>query len=560
VYTNGWHHNTDLSESENCVACHDRNLVAEITPFSSFAQYPPSVVTPTPFSCENCHWDQATVDAVPGFVPGVSLDSDAGHPSTFDHYNEWGQFIGYYEYNKDILGNFDTHHMGFKGNVASQCWKCHSNDPNDPSWDPYNAELIRYCEICHDIGTLHTIFEHVGPPGTGGGSAVDGWEAVGFHVPATSGNPTTYRTFEANEQCWGCHGNSVPAWEGDAPGAPTLAAMTPDAGCPGALVELTGTNFGQVRVPGQDGVEMRQAPGDWLELPIYSWADDRIVVEIPAWTFSPGNKRIRVFTEQGNTVYDVFTLYDCASPKAINGNSNPAFDDGPCKTLIILTNGTGQFGAAQDVLSAPGADDGTYHAIEVVSSQGTYVALNVTQWINSQVKFRFKDFFEDLDGDYIQDVGEPTISICSGMGLGTYSVYLKYIFYEDVDSSGAYNDGDTQFQVETSNPVTFELTNEPYIRALNPVEGSQALRTRVRVLGGNFGPTQTGGEVRVGTRAQYNSDPFNKGKLQTRIKLWSSTKIAFRLKVPATWAGKRRYVWVIKDGQVSNKRPLDIRP
>ncbi len=563
VGTNGWHHNTNLSESENCVACHDRNVVAEITPFSSFAEYPDSVVTPTPFSCENCHWDQATVDAVPGFNPGVSPDSDAGHPSTFDHYNEWGQYIGYYEYNKDIVGNFDTHHMGFKGNVASQCWKCHSNDPLDPSWDPFNPELIRYCEICHDIGTLHTIAEHVGPPGTGGGDAVDGWEAVDFHVPGTSGNPTTYRTFEANEQCLGCHGDGLPPYLNapDPIAASSITGITPEAGCPGALVELSGSLFGETYIEGERHVQFKVGTS-WQDVPVYSWAHDLVVFEVPAWTFAPGNYKLRVVCDDApaglkNSNQVIFTLYDCASPNAINGNSNPAFDSGPADTVITLDSGTGQFGNSQDTLpGGAGADNGTYHAVEVVASQGTYVALNVNTWNSTKVKFRFRHFFEDLDGDYIQDVGEPTILWCDDLNLGTYSVYLKYIFYEDVDVSGGYTDGDTMFQVETSNPVTFELTNEPLIRANNPKQASAT--TRVRVLGLNFGPTQTTGEVRVGTRAQYNSDPFNKGKLQNRIKMWSSTKIAFRLKVPATWSGKRRFVWVIKDGVVSNRRPLDI--
>ena len=56
VLVNGWHHNTNLSASENCVACHDRNLVAEITPFTSFVEYEPSVVTPTPFSYPSIRW------------------------------------------------------------------------------------------------------------------------------------------------------------------------------------------------------------------------------------------------------------------------------------------------------------------------------------------------------------------------------------------------------------------------------------------------------------------------------------------------------------------------
>jgi hypothetical protein len=230
VEVNGWHHDTDLSAAENCVICHDPNVVAELTPFSSFQQYPPSVVTPTPFSCENCHWGQSVVAQEdrdpPGnyFPPADPGPEDAGHPSTYDHVDKGGQFIGYHEYNVEIFSNHDTHHMGFKGNVAAQCWKCHANDPNEPEYDPEDPELIRYCEICHDISTLHTIRAHVGPPGTINGPAAEGWEAAGFHVTgSTSGIPTVYRGngligydaspseyFGANEQCFGCHGDNVP--------------------------------------------------------------------------------------------------------------------------------------------------------------------------------------------------------------------------------------------------------------------------------------------------------------------------------------------------------------
>ena len=182
-----WHHNTDMAAAENCIACHNPNLIEEITPFHDFEMYPPTLVTPTPFSCENCHWEQAH--------SATGDPDDPGHPSTYVHYDRWGNFIGFHEYSRPVYGNFDTHHMGWAGFVANQCYKCHSQDPNNPDWDPYNPELIRYCEICHSMGTLHRIGPHV--------QNHNGWEAVGFHVaghPGESGcdeyDPTVYRTWD----------------------------------------------------------------------------------------------------------------------------------------------------------------------------------------------------------------------------------------------------------------------------------------------------------------------------------------------------------------------------
>lgn len=197
----GWHHNTDLSAPESCVSCHNPNLVGPIGPFVPFIEYPPSVVTPTPFMCENCHWEQDVVHR--GWTEGDPAPSepDAGHPSTYHHYDPWGNFLGYHEYGRPILDNDDTHHMAFKGDIASQCATCHSKDPNDSSWDPYDPELIRYCEICHDQASLHTIFPHVGPPGTGGGIAVYGWEATGFHTGSGGSVPTVYGPIQGVEQC-----------------------------------------------------------------------------------------------------------------------------------------------------------------------------------------------------------------------------------------------------------------------------------------------------------------------------------------------------------------------
>jgi hypothetical protein len=594
VYANGWHHNTDLSASENCTACHDTNIVNEITPFSSFAQYPPSVVTPTPFSCENCHWEQELVDL--GWTSGDPdpAEGAGGHPSSYDHYDSWGNFVGYYEYGKSILGNFDTHHMGFKGNVAAQCWKCHSNDPNDPSWDPYEPELIRYCEICHDISTLHTIYPHVGPTGTDGGKAYEGWVATGFHAGGGGSEPVCYigdnadgisggpaaafdpdnplcsaTYFEANDMCWGCHGDAIPPYEGAVASAPTIIDFTPKSVCPTGLVEISGSGFGIEKTP-EASVKLKEGTV-FVEVPIYSWTDSLIIIEIPAWTFTPGAHKIKVTTAGGAQQSSVkLVVKDCASPKSI------VPDQGECKTTLVLSNGTGSFGTDQDTLSAPGADDGIYRTVQISASQGDYVAQTVFNWAPNTVKVKLNNsgWFEDSNADFLRQTGETEVLACDGLNVGTYSVYFKYIFYEDTDSSGGYSDGDTMFQVETSNPVYFELTNAPWITGVNPNYFQKG--DRIKVIGLNFGVEQTDGQVFIGSKKQYidgstdavcyrkdcykpNDQVPTLGKLQLGVKMWSSTKLRIKARSKVlSGTEKNKYVWVVKDGKVSNAKKIKI--
>ena len=583
VYSNGWHHDTDLSEPENCVICHDRNVVAELTPFSGFQQYPPSVVTPTPFSCENCHWGQAVVDqedrVPPGnyFPPADPEPEDAGHPSTYDHVNESGQFTGYYEYNIEILGNHYTHHMGAKGNMASQCWKCHADDPNDPAYDPDDPELIRYCEICHDLSTLHSIFAHVGPPGFYGGPAAEGWGAAGFHVAgSTSDIPTVYRGnglipfgtspseyFEANEQCFGCHGDNVPPMGCGGLLVPVLRGVSPNAARPAGLIELQGSNFGDIRTDGEDGVYLKgpSTGGAWqadVGVTYNSWSDDLVIIEIKAWDLAPGNYSIRVFNEAGISPKKTFTIYDCISPQEIEVNNDDNWthaNAGPCTAVIKLKNPIGDasfgFGNTQDQSS-----NGIYGVVQVYSSQGDYIVKNNLAWNPNLVKFRFKRFFEDKDGDFLQDANEPDILNCEGLAPDTRLVYIKYIFYLDDDTSGGYTDGDTITRIETSMPATFELTDEPGITALKP--NQRAKGSRIRILGVNFGDNQGASEIRIGTRKQYNTDPFTKGLAMNRVRVWSDNKVAVRLKAKDSWQGTTKYIWVVKDGMVSNYKKVEI--
>jgi hypothetical protein len=196
----GWHHNTDMAASENCIACHDPKIIEEITPFRNHQAHPPVLdyeVIPTPFDCENCHWKQP-IDADNHVIDTTEDACDPGHPSTYefpvrDLANNFVPAEAFHEYDKDIFDNKRTHHMMELGDIYPNCEKCHSQDPNEPGWTYDNPENIRYCEICHTAGKLHYIMPHVQPHA--------GWVPAGFHTasedptnPCQDISPTQYRT------------------------------------------------------------------------------------------------------------------------------------------------------------------------------------------------------------------------------------------------------------------------------------------------------------------------------------------------------------------------------
>ena len=590
---NGWHHATDMAASENCVACHNPNLVEEITPFRDLETYPQTVVTPTPFSCENCHWEQAH---------SATGDPDSpGHPSTYVHYDELGNFIGFHEYSRPIYGNYDSHHMAGKGSVASECYKCHPQDPNNPSWDPSNPELIRYCEICHSVRTLHTIGPHV--------QDHNGWEAVGFHVAGHPGEsswdnyaPAVYRAwtptgppyapettpgFTADQQCWGCHGSGIP----DPPPTPSckpaidtsIYGIQPNHGCCGVLVTLRGECFGAEHMIGYR-VQIAEktccgAPLEWLDVPaIHAWTSTLIEFEIPCYFIEPGNYWVRVKTPYGRSNKRVFSVEDCPSLLTID----PVL--GPCGTWIKFFGEEGDFGTAQEEMFD--SYNGVRRIVDFVASSGTYTAMRYRNWNDDSkersFEVRFYNFFEDGKDtcgeptqlrNFVQDDGtavpsgrcsghvcpdEPTIKKCDCLALGLYSVYVKAIYFGDEDGNGTLNCGDTIFQVAKSNPACFELTNDPIIYKINPRQIERG--KRLRIYGMNFGPTQEfGDEVRIGLKKQAKSLDLDQGRAIECVRLWSNTLIKVRMcRLPKKWEGTYKYLWVEKDGMKSNFQRVEI--
>ena len=142
------------------------------------------------------------------------------------------------------------------------------------------------------------------------------------------------------------------------------------------------------------------------------------------------------------------------------------------------------------------------------------------------------------------------------MEPGVYTLYVRSVSFGDEDGSGGLSPGDAILEVSSSNPLPFELNEDLYVKRLN----AQSLQRdgKLKIVGFNFGTTQDDGEVRIGKSKQYYNSALGQGRLLEKVKAWSDTKIAVKLKVPARWEGQTRYVWIEKDGKKSNFKGLKI--
>jgi hypothetical protein len=379
--------------------------------------------------------------------------------------------------------------------------------------------------------------------------AVNGWEAAGFHVPDTSNTDTTdvapavYRTFEPNEQCFGCHQGVLPAWVPDGPeNVPAITDMTPQVSACDGYATLSGVNFGDQQTQQRTVQVKRTSGGSWWVVPALSWASTEIAFQIPCWTFALGNFYVTVETEVGLSNVAVLTLTSKGSVNAISPST------GKCREIITV-NGTG-FGDSQDTISGT---FGIYKAVQFASASATYTASAVGAWSGTVFRVRFGDLFEDKDGDLLRDPSEPLLRQCEDMALGTYPVYIKAIYYEDTDSSGNYSEGDPICREIYSDLQYFTVEQGPALYLIQPgiVERSHycpdgtLVNGVVRIYGWGFGPDQGDGKVYIGTGPMYTSDT---GLALERL-VWASDVIKVGVDVPSGAKGMSLYVWVEKDGR-----------
>jgi len=527
---NGGHHVIELTSTDVCTTCHNPNLVGELSPLMDFNTYPAQVdFLPTPFSCENCHWGQA-ITPKHYLNDGYSDPNNPGHPSTYNHYDQWGNFIGFYEYPQPVNNNMYTHHMGF------ECVTCHLGDPNNLSCnDPI---LIRYCERCHSIASLHSIDAHV----LGG----NGWEAVAD----SNGEPSVYRTFAGNEKCLACHGGAVQDYTGGLLNKPAidmgLGGIQPTAGSRGALVTLRGQNFSNQHTIDRS-VELRPTGSSdpWISMPIYSWTDTIIEWFLPCWTtFSMGNYDVTVKIEAGRSNKRVFTVKDGGG-----GFIFPEPRFGPYGTWIkMVSSGCGSVG------DAVFEDDfhGVRGLLTFTNASGMWIATKFMYCGYDCLKVRFQDFYQDKNGNYVQDSDEP-FSSPTEFPIGNYEVRNKEIFFGDEDGSGNFSVGDTIFNTYESDPSTFTLTDSPIIYRLKPTECGPA--NIIKIIGYNFGDTQGDSVVHIGDKTFNSSSP--------RVRLWSNTTIKIRIpNYKCEWFHTDDYkyvtVWVTVNGTDSNKKRLKV--
>lgn len=603
-FSNGWHHNTYLADSDQCTACHNPQILGELGPFQDPTLYPPTVVTPSPFSCENCHWEQLA-DTVNGYV----------HPSTDIHYDPWGVKIANLTQNaaagfivqpdelsmdvggvtndgwaystdklgaprpagweKDIRGNMDTHHMDWHGTVAAKCANCHANDPGDPSWDPNDPILIRYCERCHDIASLHRIAGHVDQVeiwnGFMYGNNERAWEAAELNG---YNDARIYRAFTGNERCVGCHGDGLSTYEPpyDCTTAPVISSISPNAGEPGAVVVITGTGFGEdvTEVPGvgKAAIEMSGTGtgGVWVSLPIVSWTNTEVSFRLPAWVFPVGNYMVRVsalvLTGPACDVLALvssnlvgFTVTDHPTLTDIGTSVNPADDDayayGPYYSTVRVI-GTGGLGAAsiqtvgsvnifsQVILTGsagapPGG--GPAGALVVADSSQTWNAgtkNSISSWSDTRIDFQLKWLWCDVNGDYLQNTAEAPYVDPEDVFVGDYDVRVRSVYWVDKNLNSKPdqpNPADPEdpaneyTQVCVSDPVRLNLTNDPQIWKMKPSRVTKG--SAVSIIGANFGTMQHDSVVTI-----YKKDGVTVEATlaagNAKIRLWSNTKIRFK--------------------------------
>jgi len=337
------HHGSDLAASGQCTACHKPNLVGRLRAEAPMVYYPNNL-SPTPFSCQNCHWEDATKVTPPGF-------------------RLW-----------------DLHHMDLVGDVYYNCFDCHAMATPDPDWDSTNPLLIRFCANCHTAAILHRIHE----------GDTDGWEAVGFHVPPWNADPTdlepdTYRQFTSAEKCVACHGGTPSGQPVLVPEVPVIDHISPHYGN-GQTIEIWGTGFGSSG-PGSSIIFTPRA-GNTSNPVIIVSRDPRVgawtngYIDVSLYGSAPaGNYDTHVETATGESNRVLFSLTGTGSAPPVPGT--------PAITTISPTVGTDDM-----LVTIEGSNFGDRHCCDrevyfkLEGSPNDPTAMPVFSWTDSKVVVR----------------------------------------------------------------------------------------------------------------------------------------------------------------------------
>lgn len=524
------HHSSDLADSGQCNECH---LHVVETNSVKPSEQKPTLVTPSPASCENCHWPS-------GSVPHEAAIYDG---DTAKFHADWQSWIGtpkptiYPDVIEDpqpieangpvASGILDarpyrpiegTHHE-IAGKVFPKCYNCHASSPaSSPDWNPNNPYLIRFCENCHSIGKLHSIQEHV----------------ITNNIYTVNG--LLNQTVTANEKCIACHGDYIQAIE--LPLIPTdipvIDRLEPNFGPPGIIVNIipaSGQCWNEDPVNGLcsfgtkmkgDKVKIGQKHTDgkwyWEDAPIYSWSEHMIQIKVPSWIFQPGKTRIKIRKENvGTSAHKVFTVREnptlCSlSPSVGNWNQ------------LVNIGGAG-FGVKREKVYKDGFGYSTYVELHIPTSKFRVTRYRKPDfWDPIKIPIRLRDLFDI-------DTGNPVPE--QNLYTGCWNLVVITDYFKD-DGDGKYNYGLAGLDTPTnpqntgagdellfravSDPVCFTVTTDPYINSIVP--NPAPYKNIAAIYGSNFGTTQGTSVVKI----------WNKRKTKfkiAKIKSWSNTKIKF---------------------------------
>ena len=330
------HHRSDLANSGKCTACHRPDLLVETISVKSPSYYPTAYpFVPTPFTCENCHWPSGSTPHTP--PPDWPKPIEA----------KGTVLTGVLHESKPYRPLDGTHHE-VQGKVYYQCFFCHANDPDSPTWDPANPLIIRFCENCHSKDSMHSIEEHT-----------------------TAGHGLTIE-----QKCVACHGGMPDTSPVSAPVQPVIADISPRFGPGGTSCSLSGENFGSsgeiFLTPrmGETAQTHRTSSGEC------TWTDGLIVFTVPSG-LSNRNYNVKVKTPNGTSNMQVFTI----------AGTQPCI---PCPTLApVIDSIEPTLGVAQQLVTIHGQNFGDRHTGDrdvLLMQESSVSAAKIISWADNEIQ------------------------------------------------------------------------------------------------------------------------------------------------------------------------------
>jgi hypothetical protein len=527
------HHKSDLADSDQCNQCH---LFIVETFTVDPPTHQPTSATPTPYVCGNCHWPSGNTPHQPPYledweswegIPKPTYTNGIGDPQPIEACGKvWTGVLNGKPYRPDD----GTHHKT-DGAVSYKCYNCHASSPShSPDWNPANPFLIRFCENCHSMDSLHSIPEHVSTN----------------HIYRVGG--VGNQTVTTIEKCVACHGDSE---EPDPPDVPPLPAdvpivdhLEPNFGPPGIAVDIIPAigacwnedpyyglcSFGVMN--SGDAVRIGQKDADdswnWMDAQINSWSEHRIQIVIPTTiltqTLEEGKIRIEVYNEGvGSSPYKIFSVRNSPVIHSLTpsvGNWKQNIDIGG-EGLGIKREKVYQNGYGYSTYVELSASSDHYR---VIGYKDTDPTVKGNQWDQNKIKIQLIKLIDTNTGDLLTE---------QDLYPGCWNVTVITDYFKD-DGDGKYyyglsgldtpanpqgsGAGDKLLYRKVSDPVCFTVTKDAYISSIDP---NPAMSTSTAIIyGSNFGSTRGTSVVKVWNTAKTS---FKTAKIRS----WKNTKIKF---------------------------------